>query len=138
MRLQRASSANTVTSNQAQATVNQVRPTGQLAPTQTTCSDFANGAAVDLTELNYNLKGSQINSVAPGRLVLLQQGDSGQRSFTLQVVQTNPNAFQALGVQQETNKPQIILYDANCNKSSFAGHDNHCGRPGDLRSRRCR
>ena len=112
--------ATSVTSNQAQATVSQVRPSGQIAPTQTTCSDFANGVAADLTELAYNVKGSQINNVAPGVLFYYSKVTAPASSFTIQVVQTNDKSFPALSVQQETSQWQAILWSANCTKAGAA------------------
>jgi hypothetical protein len=49
----------TVTSNEAQATVNQIAQTGQIAPTATTCQDFVGGTAADLTEVLYGVKGQR-------------------------------------------------------------------------------
>jgi hypothetical protein len=114
--------ANTVTSNQAQATVNQVRGTGQIAPTQTTCADFATGTAADLNELFYGLKGNAINNVAPGVLFYYSKVTAPSASFSIQVLQSNSKGFPALGVQQQSgNNPQIILWDAGCVKSSKQG-----------------
>jgi uncharacterized repeat protein (TIGR01451 family) len=114
--------ATTVTSNQAQATVNQVPVSAKIAPTQTTCSDFANGTAADLTDLFYGVKGSAINNIAPGVLFYYSKVTAPSASFTLQVLQKNQQGFPALGVQQQSgNNPQIILYDANCVKSSKQG-----------------
>jgi hypothetical protein len=111
-----------VASNQAQATVNQVRGTGQIAPTQTTCSDFANGTAADLTDLFYNVQSGKINSIAPGVLFYYSKVIAPSSSFTIRVLQSIPNGFAAIGVQQQNgNNPQIILYDASCVKSGMQG-----------------
>jgi hypothetical protein len=40
----------------------------QVAPTATTCEDFANGTAADLESGTYNVKGLAVNAVAPGVL----------------------------------------------------------------------
>jgi len=43
-------------------------------------------------------------------------------SFTIRVLQSIPNGFAAIGVQQQNgNNPQIILYDASCVKSGLQG-----------------
>jgi hypothetical protein len=113
---------NTVTSNQAQATVNQVAASAKLAPTQTTCSDFANGTAADLTDLFYGVRGNAINNIAPGVLFYYSKVTAPSSSFSIQVLQWNSQGFPALGVQQQSgNNPQIILYDASCVKSGKQG-----------------
>jgi hypothetical protein len=112
----------TVTSNQAQATVRQVPVSAKLTPTQTTCSDFANGTAADLTDLFYNVQRGKINSIAPGVLFYYSKVTAPGTSFAIRVVQSNTKAFPAIGVQQESgNNPQIILYDASCVKSNRQG-----------------
>jgi uncharacterized repeat protein (TIGR01451 family) len=102
---------NTVTSNQAQATVNQIATTGKIAPTATTCQDFKNGTAGDLTEILYTVKGQKINSVAPGVLFyysLVTLNASGSISVT----QTANPSFTLFGIQQN----QAVLYNSNCVK----------------------
>jgi uncharacterized repeat protein (TIGR01451 family) len=51
----------------APSTVNK-QQTAQIAPTATTCANFRDGTAADLTELLYTVKSGKINSVAPGVL----------------------------------------------------------------------
>ena len=118
----------TVTSNQAQATVNQIAGTGRIAPTATTCQDFVNGTAGDLNEILYNLKGQTINSVAPGVLFYYSLVTlSGTAPHTISVTQTTNPAFTLFGIQQN----QAVLYSypgcvklTNNASGSFSGLSN--------------
>jgi uncharacterized repeat protein (TIGR01451 family) len=105
---------NTVTSNQAQATVNQIATTGKIAPTATTCQDFVGHTAADLTEILYGLKGQKIGNVAPGVLFyysLVTINGTGS-THSISVTQTTSPAFTLFGIQQN----QAILYNTNCVK----------------------
>jgi uncharacterized repeat protein (TIGR01451 family) len=108
---------NTVTSNQAQATVNQVARTGQITPTATTCDQFAAGTAPDLNDLFYNVQRNKINSVSPGVLFYYSKITAPSAAFTITVGQSNDKSWKPMGVQNG----QAILYNANCTKSSAQG-----------------
>ena len=106
---------NTVTSNQAQATINQVAPTGKITPTNTTCQAFANGTHGDLLDEIYKVKANQINSIAPGVFFYYSKITAPASSFTIQVTQSDILARKKIGTMQ------IILWDANCVKTSVPG-----------------
>jgi uncharacterized repeat protein (TIGR01451 family) len=108
---------NTVTSNQAQATVNQVARTGQITPTATTCDQFAAGTAPDLNDLFYNVQRNKINSVSPGVLFYYSKITAPSAAFTITVGQSNDKSWKPMGVQNG----QALLYNANCTKSSAQG-----------------
>ena len=118
----------TVTSNQAQATVNQIASTGRITPTATTCQDFVNGTAGDLNEILYTVKGQKINSVAPGVLFYYSLVTlSGTEPHTISVSQTTNPGFTLFGIQQN----QAVLYSypgcvklTNNNSGSFGGLSN--------------
>jgi uncharacterized repeat protein (TIGR01451 family) len=102
----------TVTSNQAQATVRQIAATGKIAPTATTCQDFKNGTAGNLTEILYTLKGQKINSVAPGVLFYYSLVTVPAGTHTISVAQTTSPSFTLFGIQQD----QAVLWSSNCTK----------------------
>ena len=106
---------NTVTSNQAQATINQVAPTGKITPTNTTCQMFANGTNGDLLDELYKVKANKINSIAPGVFFYYSKITAPASSFTIQVTQSDILAWKKIGTMQ------IILWDANCVKTSVTG-----------------
>jgi hypothetical protein len=102
----------TVTSNEATATVRQVAATGQIAPTATTCQDFKNGTAGNLTEILYGVKGTKINNVAPGVLFYYSLVTVPAGQHTISVDQTTSPSFTLFGIQ----KDQAILWSSNCTK----------------------
>jgi hypothetical protein len=109
--------ANTVTSNQAQATIKQVIqviPTAKIAPTATTCQQFASGQAGDLTDLFYNVKLNKIYSVAPG-MSYYSKITAPASSFTIQVQQSNSLNWRPIGTSQ------ISLWNASCVKTAVTG-----------------
>jgi hypothetical protein len=104
--------ATTVTSNQEQATINQVPPTAKLTRTNVACNAFANGTATDLAELQYAYIGPKITGVAPSSLFYYSKVTAPASSFTLQVEQSK--------LRLETLPPAIgdvILY-ATCAEST--------------------
>jgi hypothetical protein len=103
--------------NSADAIFTFVTPTGQLAPTQTTCGSYAAGTAAALTDLAYNVKGKTINSVSPGVFFYFSRVNAPAASFTLQIVQANSNPAVPLFNVQQGN--QITLYNADCSTSSL-------------------
>jgi hypothetical protein len=89
---------------------------GQIAPTATTCDDFRIGAAADLTDIFYGIKGTKVNNVAPGVLFYFTRVTAPSSSFTVELVQTNSNAtFPFFGIHQG----QVKLYNADCSVSSL-------------------
>ena len=102
----------TVTSNQAQATVNQVAQTGQIAPTATSCQDFRDGTAGNLTQILYGVKNNKINNVAPGVLFYYSLVTVPAGTHTISVTQTTSPSFTLFGIQ----KDQAILWSLNCTK----------------------
>jgi hypothetical protein len=92
------------------------RASGQIAPTATSCQDFVNGRAGDLTEILYGTKSGKVNNVAPGVLFYYSFVVAPSSSFTVTVNQVDmPNApFPAFGVQQQ----QAFFYNPNCTKRS--------------------
>ncbi len=100
----------TVTSNEATATVRQVGATGQIAPTATTCQDFKNGTAGNLTEIRYGVKNNKISNVAPGVLFYYSLVTVPAGSHTINVIQTTSPNFTLFGIQ----KNQAILWSSNC------------------------
>ena len=105
----------TVTSNEATATILQQASTGQLAPTATTCQMFANGTAGNLTTLQYGVKGNAINNVAPGVMFYYSKITAPAASFPIQVTQSNNKSWKPMGIQ---DLGQVIVWDANCVKSN--------------------
>ncbi|HEX2912156.1 MAG TPA: hypothetical protein VH186_15205, partial [Chloroflexia bacterium] len=104
-----------VTSNEATATVTATKSTALVAPTQTTCQQFASGTASSLDFLDYNVKGGKINSVAPGVFFYYSKITAPSPSFTITVAQYKPDNWKVMGTQQ------IILWDANCVKTKVTG-----------------
>ncbi len=86
---------------------------GKIAPTQTTCSDFINGTAGDITGLCFGLKSGKINNVAPGVFFYFTKVTSQvSGSFTVNITQTATPAFAFFGVVQGN---QVTVYDGACN-----------------------
>jgi hypothetical protein len=86
---------------------------GKIAPTQTTCQDYVNGTAGDLTQVFYGVKSGKINNVAPGVLFYYTRVTATGSSFTIDVLQNhdangNHSSIPAFGVQQ------VVVYTANC------------------------
>jgi uncharacterized repeat protein (TIGR01451 family) len=110
---------NTVTSNEATATVRQTGLTAKIAPTATTCQQFTNGTAADLETLTYGVKGGKVNNVAPGVLFYFSKiSNAPSTSFTITVPQSNNGGWGPMPIQ---NTGQIVLYNADCTKSSRQG-----------------
>jgi hypothetical protein len=101
-----------VTSNQAQATVNQVKPSAKIAPTGTTCDQFKAGTAGSLASVQYTIKMKKINSVNPGVFFYYSQitATAGQ---PITVTQSNNGGWPIVSSQ---TLGQIVLYDSTCTK----------------------
>ena len=107
-----------VTSNEAQATINQLATTGKITPTNTTCQQFASGASGDLTSEFYTVKAGKINSISPGVFFYYSQITAPASSFTIQVQQADILGWQKIGTMQ------LIIWDGNCVKTSVTGSFN--------------
>jgi uncharacterized repeat protein (TIGR01451 family) len=63
-------------------------PTGQITPTQTTCSQFNSGTAATLSQINYSVKTGKLNSVSPGVFFYWIKVTAGAGSNTFTINQT--------------------------------------------------
>ena len=108
---------NTVTSEAAQATVNQVAPTARVTWGNTTCAQFAAGTAPELTDAFYMVRWGRINSVSPGVFLYYSQITAPAANFQVVVQQSNAMGWPSIGLQT----PQFALYDGNCNKLNVQG-----------------
>ncbi len=112
---------NTVTSNQAQATI--YRQTAQILPTQTTCADYKAGAT-SYQFLDYNINKGTISSVAPGVFFYYNQitVTAAQVPYTVTVSQTHTSVSPNWPPIPIQDIGQVILWDyATCTKSSAQG-----------------
>jgi hypothetical protein len=91
----------------------------QIAPTATTCQDYADGTAADLNELLYGLKGGEVNSVSPGVFFLYDGVHLDSACSIITVTQTDGSWTARIGVTHF----QVILYDLNCNKVDPSTYD---------------
>jgi len=95
----------------------------QIAPTATTCSDFAGSTAADLNFIDYGVKttgpNTKINNVSPGvlfyytHLTGVSSGDLIEVKQTETLVSGTP-VTPLFGVQHG----QVVLYNADCSKSA--------------------
>jgi hypothetical protein len=93
------------------AWVNRLPYQGILAPTETTCQDFASGTAADLTQVFYSIKGRTINNTAPGVFFYYTKVTAPGSSFTINIHQVNDQSFTSFEVQ---NIEQVRLYHIDC------------------------
>lgn len=109
---------NGVTSAPVQATVYQERASGQITPTDTSCSMFAAGTAMTLTTEYYLPKSGVVNSVAPGVFFYYSKIKAPGASFTISVPQVIDGGFRPI---DPLDLKQVVLYDQNCIKSPLKG-----------------
>jgi hypothetical protein len=86
---------------------------GLIAPTNTSCSDYANGTAATLSQIDDGFQGSHINSTSPGVFfyyATLTKASSQTVGF-VQSASPNPGSLPLYGVHQG----QAYLYNASCN-----------------------
>jgi uncharacterized repeat protein (TIGR01451 family) len=97
-------------SSLASVTVTCPTTRGQLAPTQTTCSAFANGTSADYTEVLAGLKGNKINNVAPGVFFYYVSVSAPGGAFTIDITEANnsPSTAYNFGIQQ------VSVYNGAC------------------------
>jgi hypothetical protein len=89
---------------------------GHIMHTGVTCANFvSNNPSDELTNAQYTVKSNKVNSVSPGVAFYYISITAPSPSFTVNVTQTNDASWKPIPVQA-TN--QIILYEANCTKSS--------------------
>ena len=86
-----------------------------ITPTATTCEQFAGGTADNLTDLFYGKKGNKINNISPGVFFYYSKITAPASPFTIQVTQSNTLGWKPIGTMQ------LILWDANCVKTSVRG-----------------
>jgi hypothetical protein len=105
------------------AFVNQRTPfgPGKIAPTQTTCQDFINGTAGDLTEVAYGVKQGKINNTAPGVFFYYTSLVAPAPNFTVQIIQTKSDPeVPFFNVQGNVlNDEQMRLFNADCSNSAL-------------------
>src|SRR4029078_2463962 len=80
--------------------------TGQITPTQTTCSQFNSGSSPTLDTLQYSLKGKKINQVNPGVLfywIKVTATTNGTNTFTINQNITTGNFSTYFGVASGSN-----------------------------------
>jgi hypothetical protein len=98
----------------------------QIAPTATTCADFRDGNAGDLSQVLYSLNGAvpaTINNVAPG--VFFYYTHITSTATTVSITQSDNGTTPAFEVQ----KGQAVVYNAtSCNKSTACTVDSTDGQ----------
>jgi hypothetical protein len=104
------------TSNQAQATIVQVASTGQITPTNTSCQQFRDGTAGNLTQELYNIKSNKINSIAPGVFFYYSKITAPASSFTFTVQQSNTSGSLNWGPIKIQDLGQVIVWTSDCTK----------------------
>jgi hypothetical protein len=110
--------ADGVTSNQAQATITHGPQTSKITPTSVTCKQFSQGGATDLFDTYYKVKSGKISSVSPSGFNYFSKVYAPASSFPIQVRQTNDYSWKPINISQIG---QVVLYNANCTKSSAQG-----------------
>jgi uncharacterized repeat protein (TIGR01451 family) len=89
---------------------------GHIMHTGVTCSDFvSDNPSNELTDATYNIKSNKVNNVAPGVMFYYITIKAPSPAFTINVRQTNNASWKPIPV---SGLNQIILYEANCSKSS--------------------
>jgi len=107
-------------SDTATAEVTQVpptAPTGQITPTDTSCSDFRDGTSGDLTDLFYKVKGGEINNVAEGVMFYYSEIKAPSSTFKIEVKQFNNSSVPAWNPIAIQKIGQVILWDTACSKT---------------------
>jgi hypothetical protein len=95
----------------ATATVHQVKATGQIQATGTTCEQFKAGTGPPLSSVLYTIKAGKINSVSPGVFFYYSKVTApASGPFVMTIGQSNDKSWPFIS----SNNDQIILYDANC------------------------
>jgi len=86
------------------------RFTGLIAPTQTTCEDYLNGTASELTGAHYSVSNGVISQAAPGVFFYFSKVTATGGNQTITVTQSN-----TVSSAYNFTPQNIQLLDANCN-----------------------
>jgi hypothetical protein len=105
----------TVTSNQAQVTINQVASTAQITQNYTSCQMFRAGTSRDLTDEYYTVLSNKIINVAPGVFFYYSRITAPSNSFTFRVQQSNNSALN-WGPIKVPDLTQVVVWKADCTK----------------------
>ena len=81
---------------------------GQIAPTGTTCGQYAAGTAPVLGEVQYTTRGGKINAVSPGVFFYYTKVSDGIEGQTVDITE-DPGTAPDIPIQQR----QVVLYDAS-------------------------
>ena len=103
-------------------TITNAQVTGRIAPTQTTCQEFRSGTSGDLTDELYVVKGNKINGISPGVFFYYNKitvPSGGITSLQVKQTQSLSPVWTTIGTMQ------VILWDANCVKTSVTGSANN-------------
>lgn len=84
---------------------------GQIAPTGTTCQQYAAGTAATLDLLAYTLKGDKINSVSPG-VFFYYAPVSGSAGQVVKITESHTGIAPDIDIL----KSQVVLYSDTCSK----------------------
>jgi uncharacterized repeat protein (TIGR01451 family) len=91
---------------------------GHIFHTGVTCADYVSQNPSDeLASGDYSVKSGKVNQVNPGVMFYYITIQAPSANFTVNVTQSNDKGWKPIPVQA-TN--QVILYEANCSKSSKA------------------
>src|SRR5262249_30013363 len=105
--------------------------TTQITPTNTSCSQFASGAAADLNQGEYLVKGTKINNATPGVLFYYSKIVAPSAAFTITVNESNAplaGSCSSWAPLPPQSVGQINLYSATCgNRSSQNSYDSATG-----------
>jgi hypothetical protein len=88
---------------------------GRILETGTTCEDYINGTAIELTEVIYQVKKELINNTAPGVFFYFTTFYAPGSEFTVEVDQVTNPAFEDFSVQNESN---VRLFNGDCSMPS--------------------
>jgi hypothetical protein len=88
-----------------------VNTSAKLAPTQTTCQDFIDGTAQDITEIFYGKKGKIINNTNPGVFFYYTKFTGPSDDFIVNVIQESNHDFKLFSVQNEI---QVRVFNSDC------------------------
>ncbi len=83
-----------------------------IAPTDTTCSDYLNGIAATLSQIQYSTKYNKVNQVNPGVFFFYDEVTVSGGPANVTVTQVNTEGWPDINPNNDT---QIFMYDLNCN-----------------------
>jgi hypothetical protein len=88
---------------------------GKITPTGTTCEQFHDGTAQDLTTVNYKVRAGKISQADPG-VFFYYTSVTVTAGQTVLIDQTASQSAYIFPVQQAPATSQVIVYDNNCVK----------------------